>query len=1539
MKRGRGELPREMTAMAGSRRTDRGCPGRWTVGVAAGLWLTAVMTWGQPASTGVITWHGGAVFTAAQDVAEMELTVAAIIDAGERHAVVQFERPPEPRDRDALRGAGIRLLRYLGDNAYFAALDAANIAHEQWPAVGHVVRCVLPIRREWKLHADFLGGRIPPWAVVDAGKGHDPATGARGRPTADDHLADEGFVDGREGRGLTPADSTLPRPLLAAASRPWRPGREGSLPEPLREREGILPQPSPEKGRLVVAAYVLFHPDVPLDTEARRAVWRHGARIRSVLHAVNGMVVELPLAEIGSLADEDAVQWIEPPLPALGPANNDVRTRTGADLVQQTPYGLDGAGVRVMVYDTGYGFSAHPDFGGRHRTRDNSGLSDHATHVAGTIGGDGTASSGTYRGMAPAVQIESYGFQQVGGLQQGFLYTDPGDLERDYDDAINNLLVDLANNSLSSNVASNGFPCHWEGNYGVTDVLIDTIVRGDGSNLLFTRPFRIVWAAGNERQVSTCLGVEGFPAPYHSVPPPACAKNHITVGAVNSNDDSITTFSSFGPADDGRLKPDLVAPGCQTTDDLGVTSCSQSGGGYRVRCGTSMSCPAVTGLAALLLQDYRAQFPGRPDFRNATLKAVLAHTAVDLGSPGPDYRSGYGSVRIKPAVDLMRAGDFLEAQVDQGETYAAVVVVQPGEPTLKVTLAWDDVPGTPNVNPALVNDLDLRVYDSENNLYYPWTLDPYAPAAPAVRTGPDRVNNIEQVVIDLPVAGPYRVEVVGYNVPVGPQPFSLCASPRLNKCSSAGTLALDRPKYMCQTVATLRVVDCDLNTDPQTSETAVVVIASTTEPAGEPVTLTETGPDSAVFVGTVLLDTANVAGVLAVTPGDTLTATYSDADNGRGGVNVEVTATAVVDCDPPVISNVQASPVQPRSATITLTTDEPARVTVRWGTACESLQGLQLDTSFRTAHSLLLANLAENTAYYFVIDAEDEAGNRITDDNSGQCYRFDTPPITRYFTELLEGDLDLANKTVEFVPAAGADAYDACVYPISTLPTDPSGGSPLALGDDNFVAVTLTAGKTVALYGVSYSTLYVGSNGYITFTAGDTAYDPTLANHFRLPRVAGLFTDLNPTVGGTVSRKVLEDRVAVTYTSVVAVGGDRNTFQIELFFDGRITLSYLSLNALNVVVGLSRGAGLPPDYYETDLSALPACGAYPPTAYDSAVEIDHNESVVITLQATDDGLPDPPAALTYVIVTLPEHGVLTDPLGGEIQANQLPYALLGGRNEVRYTPRPYYGGTDRFTFQADDGGTPPEGGLSNGATISLTVGRRELLYRFDFDTDPGWSAEGLWAFGVPTGGGSYNRDPAGGHTGVNVYGYNLAGDYTNNMPRYYLTTTPLDCTGVSRTELRFYRWLGVESSSFDRAGIEASGDGVLYKTIWEHSGGSASESSWTAQKYDLSSVADGGSAVRVRWGMGPTDGTNTYPGWNLDDVEIWGVVSQFRRGDLNCDFRVDFGDINPFVLVLTDPQAYEAEYPDCPFDNRDVNGDGLFDFGDINPFVRLLTNP
>ncbi|MCZ6681715.1 MAG: hypothetical protein O7B26_00920, partial [Planctomycetota bacterium] len=158
-----------------------------------------------------------------------------------------------------------------------------------------------------------------------------------------------------------------------------------------------------------VAVYILFHRDVPFGNGLAIAA-EHGANIVSRLESVNGLVIELPRTEIDPLTDRDEVQWIEPPLPPFGPTNDSNRIITQANDAQAAPYNLDGSGVVVLVYDAGTGDASHNDFGGRLHVRDSSGLGGHPTHVAGTVGGDGSDSGGTFRGMAPGVTIEAFGF-------------------------------------------------------------------------------------------------------------------------------------------------------------------------------------------------------------------------------------------------------------------------------------------------------------------------------------------------------------------------------------------------------------------------------------------------------------------------------------------------------------------------------------------------------------------------------------------------------------------------------------------------------------------------------------------------------------------------------------------------------------------------------------------------------------------------------------------------------------------------------------------------------------------------------------------------------------------------------------------------------------------------------------------------------------------------------------------------------------------------------------------------------------------------
>ena len=286
-----------------------------------------------------------------------------------------------------------------------------------------------------------------------------------------------------------------------------------------------------QDGELVdtAAAYAVFHQDVDQD-HAVALVESHGARVVSRLISINALVIEIPVKNLLDLADEDALQWLEPPLPELSETNDSNRSATQAGQVQSAPYGLDGSGVVVLVYDGGTAYP-HADFESRLSILDSSGNSSHPTHVAGTIGGAGVENA-TYTGMAPGCTLLSYGFEGAGS---GFLYTDPGDLESDYNQAINTYGAVISNNSIGTNTAQNGFPCEWEGDYGVTAALIDNIVRGSLGS-----PIRIVWANGNERGSGRC-GTE-----YLTTAPPACAKNHMTVGAMNSNNNSVTSFTSWG---------------------------------------------------------------------------------------------------------------------------------------------------------------------------------------------------------------------------------------------------------------------------------------------------------------------------------------------------------------------------------------------------------------------------------------------------------------------------------------------------------------------------------------------------------------------------------------------------------------------------------------------------------------------------------------------------------------------------------------------------------------------------------------------------------------------------------------------------------------------------------------------------------------------------------------------------------------------------------------------------------------------------------
>ncbi len=176
--------------------------------------------------------------------------------------------------------------------------------------------------------------------------------------------------------------------------------------------------------------------------------------------------------------------------------------------------------------------------------------------------------------------------------------------------------------------------------------------------------------------------------------------------------------------------------------------------------------------------------------------------------------------------------------------------------------------------------------------------------------------------------------------------------------------------------------------------------------------------------------------------------------------------------------------------------------------------------------------------------------------------------------------------------------------------------------------------------------------------------------------------------------------------------------------------------------------------------------------------------------------------------------------------------------------------------------------------VELLVGTREDRYVWTLDQDPGWSVEGDWAWGEPEGRGGEegHPDPTSGRTGANVYGFNLSGDYADNLREKHLTTRKLDFTGLVGTELRFWRWLGVEEGAYDHASIAVSTDGSTWTTVWENTA-EVDDGQWVEQVVDVS-AADDSPQVWIRWTMGATDESVHYCGWNIDDISISGVWTE-----------------------------------------------------------------
>lgn len=253
---------------------------------------------------------------------------------------------------------------------------------------------------------------------------------------------------------------------------------------------------------------------------------------------------------------------------------------------------------------------------------------------------------------------------------------------------------------------------------------------------------------------------------YDTVPMDANAKNILTVGAIQGgevvptkpSDIKMSEYSSWGPTDDGRIKPDIVGVG----DGILSTSAS-SDDSYTLLSGTSVATPNISG-SLLLLQEYYAKLNYGYNMRSCTLKALTLHSTNEAGTAlGPDYQFGWGLLNIEKAAQVLVNKDqnhLLAENVIYQNSTNDIKVVASGKSPLVVTICWTDPEATPtevkaeNLNnrlPKLVNDLDLRILDG-TTVFYPWVLNPDAPQQAATRADNNR-DNVEQVYIQNPEVG------------------------------------------------------------------------------------------------------------------------------------------------------------------------------------------------------------------------------------------------------------------------------------------------------------------------------------------------------------------------------------------------------------------------------------------------------------------------------------------------------------------------------------------------------------------------------------------------------------------------------------------------------------------------------------------------------------------------------------------------------------------------------------------------------------------
>ena len=523
-------------------------------------------------------------------------------------------------------------------------------------------------------------------------------------------------------------------------------------------------------------------------------------------------VIEATYAQLATLASIEGVQWIEP-APQVELFGEIATDLTGVTQVWDapTPLGLHGTGQLIAVADTGIDNGSidpavlHEDFedgSGKSRIdaiydRSGDGAQDaswHGTHVAGIAVGNGARSGSSptthqYTGYSAGVAPEARLVFQAIARDNGTITGIPvGSLSYLFKEAYENLSgsapVYIHSNSWGSPILQ-----------GIYDSQARQIDEYSWQNPEFT----ILFSAGNNGKDSNGDGITDL----GSIATPSTAKNAITVGSSENyrplngtksdNPAEVFATSGRGPTADGRIKPDLVAPG---TEIKSVASGFVYAFDYVSGTGTSMATPHVAGAVGLLRQHF-TNLNHTPT--SALLKGMLVNGAKDLwtepknnvGASRPTPHGGWGRLDVAQTLGIGVDGGTMwwdnnasdsshqTTPIGTGESAEYVIQVKNSAIPLHITLAWTDYPGSTLTNGALVNDLDLQLIAPDGTIYYPNNANPGD-----IADNDDHVNNLVGIDVANPSEGTYTIVVKGYNVPQGPQPYALVAGGGLQLLSS-----------------------------------------------------------------------------------------------------------------------------------------------------------------------------------------------------------------------------------------------------------------------------------------------------------------------------------------------------------------------------------------------------------------------------------------------------------------------------------------------------------------------------------------------------------------------------------------------------------------------------------------------------------------------------------------------------------------------------------------------------------------------------------